>query len=317
MRGARQKVKNKDCYYHCYSRIAGPKDLYLFTDVDKEKGMSIVVDLCKLFLIEPISMTWMDNHWHIIVFAPSKVPSIEEAAERYNLYYKKKNKQVICPIDNPKRCKDIAERMIDISCFMQQIHQKFTFHINRTHNRRGTLWAERFKSTILQKENALWNCVKYVELNPVRAGIIDDPMDYRFSTWGNYNGIGKHLFGDNFSRHMRRCFGLKAANWSDEDIFAKFRSQLARIIADESGALMNEIKEAGELARKKESIPIRFLRRTRHWTDGAIIGSKAFVQSVACRFDDSKKVMKKQLSCGTDLSDNIIYCYKRLQRNLN
>ena len=37
MRGARKKVKNQDSYYHCYSRIAGPKDLYLFTDVDKEK----------------------------------------------------------------------------------------------------------------------------------------------------------------------------------------------------------------------------------------------------------------------------------------
>lgn len=50
MRVARKKVKGKDCYYHCCARIAGPKDCYLFDNIDREMGMKIVVDLYRLFL---------------------------------------------------------------------------------------------------------------------------------------------------------------------------------------------------------------------------------------------------------------------------
>ena len=101
---------------------------------------------------------------------------------------------------------------------MRQIHQKFTYYINRAHKRRGTLWADRFKSTILDGATALWNCVKYVELNSVRAGLVIKPEDYRFCTWGWYSGTGKHYFGDNFVRHMRSFLGESANGWSDEDI---------------------------------------------------------------------------------------------------
>ena len=63
MRTARTKMKGRACYYHACARIAGAKDDYLFTDVDKEKGMKIVQDLARLFFVEPISMCWMGNHY--------------------------------------------------------------------------------------------------------------------------------------------------------------------------------------------------------------------------------------------------------------
>ena len=56
---------------------------------------------------------------------------------------------------------------------------------------------------------------------------------------------------------------------------------------------MDEIKEQ---AKRKESMPLRFLRRIRHWTDGLIIGNKAFVQEAAAQFYDRKRVLKKRLS---------------------
>ena len=59
MRTARQKMIIRSCYYHACTRIAGAKDDYLFTDVDKENGISIVRDSARLFLVEPISMWWM------------------------------------------------------------------------------------------------------------------------------------------------------------------------------------------------------------------------------------------------------------------
>ena len=76
MRTARKKMVGRACYYHACARIAGAKDDYLFTDVDKEKGMKIVQDLARLFSVEPISMCWMGNHWHIVLYAQDIPPGI-------------------------------------------------------------------------------------------------------------------------------------------------------------------------------------------------------------------------------------------------
>lgn len=72
MRVARKKMIGRSCYYHCCARVNGLKDDYLFTDIDKEKGMWLVRDLAKLFYIEPISMAWMGNHWHIVLYCARK-----------------------------------------------------------------------------------------------------------------------------------------------------------------------------------------------------------------------------------------------------
>lgn len=107
-------------------------------------------------------MSWMGNHWHIVLYVGDKAPNLEEVAHRYNSYYEKK-RMPLDPVMDSEKCQQFAEQLNDISFFMRQIHQKFTFYINRMHNRRGTLWADRFKSTILEGERALWNCVKYLD----------------------------------------------------------------------------------------------------------------------------------------------------------
>ena len=311
---ARKKMKGRSCYYHLCSRVAGRKDDFIFGDIEKEKGMKIVLDLSKLFFIEPISMCWMGNHWHIVVFAPEVPPSIEDAAAKYNAYYSKKNIQ-IDPKNNREKCEKIAEQLCDISFFMRQIHQKFTYYINRLHNRRGTLWAERFKSTILDGKESLWNCVKYVELNPVRAEMVSNPEDYRFSTWGYYCGTGRHFFKDNFERHMRLSMGEFAKKWTNDEVNAEFRGELARTIAYESSENLDPLKEK-EKAKRKDSMPIRFLRRTRHWSDGAIIGSKSFVRDVAVQFVEKEKAKNKKLSKGVIQNSTPLYCFKYLRTDL-
>ena len=129
-----------------------------FAAVDKEKGMKIVRDLALLFFVEPISICWMGNHWHIINYVGNVTPNCEETAERYNGYYGKK-RMPLDPLLHPQKCRKIIGQQTDMSLLMRQVHQKFTFYINRVHDRRGTLWADRFMSTILEGEQALWNCV--------------------------------------------------------------------------------------------------------------------------------------------------------------
>ncbi len=84
MRTARTKMRGKACFYHACARIAGAKDDYLFTDVDKEKGIKIVSDLARLFFVEPISICWMGNHWHIIFHYPCHT---QHQTVPYQLYH--------------------------------------------------------------------------------------------------------------------------------------------------------------------------------------------------------------------------------------
>ncbi len=205
MRTARKKVIGTGCYYHLMNRLAGYKHDHPFTDVDREYGMRLVNKLADYYLLEFISMCWMGNHFHIVLYAPSQaeLPVNEVITARYNRYYNERLDKMIESDDTA--CAAVAAKMIDISHFMKNFQQAFVVYYNRAHNRRGHLWADRFKSVILDRTGALWAAVKYVELNPVRAELVADPADYRHSTWGWFCGSGKHLFADSFYKHLRHC----------------------------------------------------------------------------------------------------------------
>ncbi len=313
MRTARQKVIGKGCYYHLMNRLAGYKNDYPFSDVDREHGMQLVVNFANYYLLEFISMCWMGHHFHIVLYAPSRdeLPDNKTIAERHNSYYNYRLDKMI-DAGNSIDCALVAEKMIDISRFMKNFQQAFVVYYNRAHERRGHLWTDRFKSVILDRMGALWSAVKYVELNPVRAKLVSDPADYRHSTWSWLSGSGKHLFADNFFKHMRHC-KESVANCSMQELVAVFRGELGRIIAVETGIRGEELDRAVQKAKKGVSMPLRYLRRTRHWTDGGIIGSKEFIFNTAMHFvKERDKLLKRQLSCGENVNGEYLYCYKRL-----
>ncbi len=322
--GTRMKVKDQGCYYHLMNRTAGCEGERPFNQVDMEYSFRLLQNLCEYFLLEVISAAWMGNHFHLVVYAPGpdELPSIEEIATRHNAYYKSmldkykyapKHMPKINPA-NPEICREVSLKMIDISYFMRAFQQRFTVVYNQSRGRIGRLWANKFKSVILDSRNSLEACVLYVELNPVRAGITADPADYNFTTWGRYCGSGKHIFHENFVKHLKQNIRHRDTSaWSDNDLFSYFRSELARIVAAESGASSEEIFEAQEQAKRKESMPVRFLRRTRHFSDGAILGSKLFIREMGRKFDNPARVNKKQLSRGQGPAGVAIYCFRKLQ----
>jgi hypothetical protein len=65
---------------------------------------------------------------------------------------------------------------------MRNIQSGFALWYNRNNNRRGRFWADRFKSVYLENEAAVLDCMLYVELNPVRAGLVERPEDWRGSS---------------------------------------------------------------------------------------------------------------------------------------
>ncbi|MFC1773499.1 transposase [Pseudomonadota bacterium] len=66
---------------------------------------------------------------------------------------------------------------------MKNLGQRYVQYINRTYRRSGTLWEGRFKSCLAQSETYVMTCYRYIELNPVRAGMVYHPRDYRWSSY--------------------------------------------------------------------------------------------------------------------------------------
>lgn len=72
---------------------------------------------------------------------------------------------------------------------MQALGRRYVRHFNRLQSRTGTLWEGRYKSTLVQTDRYLLTCMAYIDLNPVRAGIVLEPQDYPWSGYGHYAGL--------------------------------------------------------------------------------------------------------------------------------
>ncbi len=68
------------------------------------------------------------------------------------------------------------------SSLMQRIGMRFAAYVNRRHRRTGTLWEGRFRSSVVETDDYVASCHRYIELNPVRAGIVERPDEYRWSS---------------------------------------------------------------------------------------------------------------------------------------
>ena len=72
------------------------------------------------------------------------------------------------------------------AAMLQDLGRTYVRILNTIHGRTGTLWEGRFKSSLVDSENYLLTCHRYIELNPVRAGIVSDPAQYPWSSHAHY-----------------------------------------------------------------------------------------------------------------------------------
>ena len=94
----------------------------------------------------------------------------------------------------------------NLANYMKEIKQAFSWYHNQRHNRRGTLWGDRFKSVIVENGETLNNCLAYIDLNPLRAGIVGRPEEY---CW---NSLSDHVQINNQDNFLSTDFGLKEFN---------------------------------------------------------------------------------------------------------
>ena len=81
------------------------------------------------------------------------------------------------------------ERSESASLLMKRLGQEYVQYVNRCRNRTGSLWEGRFRSSVVDSEDYLLRCYRYIELNPVRAGIAAGPADYPWSSF-RANALG-------------------------------------------------------------------------------------------------------------------------------
>lgn len=72
---------------------------------------------------------------------------------------------------------------------IMSLGRRYVQYINRTYKRTGTLWDSRYKSSVIQADTYLLTCQRYIELNPVRAAMVDDPAHYRWTSYRR-NALG-------------------------------------------------------------------------------------------------------------------------------
>lgn len=83
----------------------------------------------------------------------------------------------------PKQAESVPRLIIALG-------RRYVQYINKTYRRTGTLWDSRYKSSLIQAETYLLTCQRYIELNPVRAAMVDDPAHYRWTSY-RANGLGQ------------------------------------------------------------------------------------------------------------------------------
>jgi len=76
-----------------------------------------------------------------------------------------------------------------LSRLMQAVGRRYVRYFNDDHGRSGTLWEGRYKSTLIEAESHLLACMAYIDLNPVRAGLVTTARDYPWSSHAHYAGL--------------------------------------------------------------------------------------------------------------------------------
>jgi hypothetical protein len=187
-------------------------------------------------------------------------------------------------------------KLSNLSEFMREIKVSFARFYNRRHNRRGYFWGDRFKSVIVENGETLINCLAYIDLNPLRAGLVERPEHYR------WNSLGYHIQTGNKDNFLSLDFGLKEFGvLNSDDRLKHYRRYVyeagavdrsEKLVA--AGVIENSILEKErendfELKRIQ-----RFRYRTRYFTDSGIIGTKEFVSSNYSRFKSRFMSKKKR-----------------------
>ena len=277
-------------YYHVMSRIT-ERRFYLGAR-EKEHFRGMMRRVADFSGVEVLTYTVLDNHFHLLIQVPERVDiSDAELLRRMRLIYREgvvaEFERELAEAENELEARLLRKRylyrMYDLSEFMKTLKQRYAIWYNAEHDRRGHLWDDRFKSVLvegggrLDRPGALWVMAQYIELNAVRAGIVEEAKAYRWC------GLGEAVGGGSEARR---------------GICGVFREEVGwnAVYAVYCGAVEDGGGQSGEGGR------VLTQYRVRYFVDGVILGTSAFVEEMFQKrrylFCESRKTAARKMRGG-------------------
>ncbi len=309
-------------YYHCISRVVDRR--IVFHAAEKEVFRSILRKLERFLGVKVATYCLMGNHFHLLLEVPDKEAMPKLDAETLLkllplLYDEVVVEQVAKELAAARRSGNLGwerrileryeRRRFDLSVFLKELKQRVSVFYNRRTRRVGTLWEARFKSVLLEGgEETLRTVAAYIDLNPVRAGLVERPEDYRWSGYGEACGAGKG------AKAARKGLGsitreglehpgvykgaepgtMEAADredlpdWTEVQrryrllLYSDGREQKPDEVTGEGGRAGIAAEECDQVEETGGAMPLAqaLRQKIRYFSDGAVIGSTGFVDGV-------------------------------------
>ena len=305
--GGRHRILGKgplESYcYHVMSRTCGGE--VMFDEVEKEALRRVIWRMAEFSGIKVVTYCVMGNHFHLLAEVPHRATWLERFAgangevklfEHLRTLYsraylgllqdeladlRKRGMTVLAE----QRVEAMKKRFCDLSLFVKEVKERFSRWYNKRHGRRGTLWMDRFKSVLVEgKGEALRTMAAYIDLNPVRAGLVKDPKDYRWCGYAEALGGSRRA-----QRGLCKAQSKPVDGWKSTGAAEAYRCLLHDEGREVKDAPNEKIVRRGVtvesaravLAEKGKLSPAELVRlRVRYFSDGVALGSKEFVEGI-------------------------------------
>ena len=280
---------------------------FIFEIAEKEQFTRLMRE-CETFCqVRVLTFCVMSNHYHILLEVPKRpdvMPTAEQVLEllkglefEEDYTRTKARIELFCAAKDVEGEKALLEQffrqMWDVSWFNRLLKQRFSAWYNHRTGRKGTLWEERFKSVLVDGcGEALLTMAAYIDLNPVRAGVTQDPKDYRWC------GYGEAVAGIRVAKE-----GFKSLMDARDGVDGSLTAALAtyRVWLFGQGEQNEGLDEQGQPLRRgidpervkaviaaKGKLQIHdYARcRVRYFVDGAVFGTREFVEEIFHTYRD-------------------------------
>jgi putative transposase len=233
--------------HHVMSRFV--KEVPFMDDVEREGLRKLIWKMAEFMGIDVMTYCVMGNHFHALI----KVPNRERWLEKFSgtdgeirlfkhlstFYSNDFIADLRREIEGLRRrgqesavqakLDEFRVRFCGMSVFVKELKQRFTKWLNKRRGRRGTVWMDRFLSKLIVGPKQGLITAAYIDLNPVRAGIVSDPKDYRWC------GYAEALAGDKRAQ-TGICQVLHAKDWMKASQAQSYSGRAAyRMVLYDSG----------------------------------------------------------------------------------
>ena len=178
-RSARHK-STEAAFYHLTNRVAGRTDWFPFkNDQARRKLLDMMLFYVNAYRCRLAAFEIMGNHFHFVVhFEKPRALSRDELMDSAHKLYGRQAEKKTADW-TVAQWEAFNQRLFDVSKLMQNVNGLYALWFNRTFERRGHFWSNRFKNPELLGSEAVQDAILYVELNAVRAGLVKRPEQWK------------------------------------------------------------------------------------------------------------------------------------------